>query len=164
MQSKFHNKFRNTALLLTVTALSVLLFACSNEASTSAPASENPGNVSVNQASGDTETGKQTSADEDNVGQTRQFKDWTGHTVTVPVTPQRVIYHGEVTGDLVALGVIPVGILRQEGMVFDEQVADSEDVGFPFSVERAVGLNPDLIIFRIVMRHSMIRSQKSHLQ
>nr|WP_154890585.1 ABC transporter substrate-binding protein [Paenibacillus xylanexedens] len=151
MQSKFHNKFqnkfRNTALLLTVTALSVLLFACSNEASTSAPASENPGNVSVNQTSGDTETGKQTSADEDNVGQTRQFKDWTGHTVTVPLTPQRVIYHGEVTGDLVALGVIPVGILRQEGMVFDDQVADSEDVGFPFSVERAVGLNPDLIIF-----------------
>lgn len=141
------NKFRNTALLLTVTAFSVLLFACSNEASTSAPASGNPGNVSVSQANEGTDATQQTTTDKEDVGQTRQFKDWTGHTVNVPVTPQRVIYHGEVTGDLVALGVIPVGILRQEGMVFDDQVADSEDVGFPFSVEKALGLNPDLIIF-----------------
>lgn len=79
--------------------------------------------------------------------QTKQFKDWTGHNVTVPVNPERVIYHGEVTGDLVALGVIPVGILRQEGMVFDDQVADATDVGFPISVEKVLGLNPDLIIF-----------------
>ncbi|MGF6353755.1 iron complex transport system substrate-binding protein [Paenibacillus sp. 4624] len=147
VQKKFQKKFRSTALLLTVTALSVLLLACGNEASTSETTSTNQGTELTNQANKNTDTDQQTTADEGDVGQTRQFKDWTGHTVTVPATPQRVIYHGEVTGDLVALGVNPVGILRQEGMVFDKQVADAEDVGFPFSVEKAVGLNPDLIIF-----------------
>lgn len=145
-QNKFQDKFRNTAVVLTATALSVLLFACGNQ--TAAPAGpENQTTSAINQAGGGTDNGKQLAADEGNTVQTRQFKDWTGHNVTVPVNPERVIYHGEVTGDLVALGVIPVGILRQEGMVFDDQVADATDVGFPISVEKVLGLNPDLIIF-----------------
>ncbi|MBB6022631.1 iron complex transport system substrate-binding protein [Paenibacillus sp. JGP012] len=141
------NKFRNSAVLLTLTALSAFLLACGNMAETPAPTSENKSTSSVNQAGEDTGSAEQTAADEGKVQQTRQFVDWTGHNVTIPVTPERVIYHGEVTGDLVALGVIPVGILRQEGMVFDDLVANAEDVGFPFNVEKALGLNPDLIIF-----------------
>ncbi|MDM5276931.1 ABC transporter substrate-binding protein [Paenibacillus silvae] len=141
------NKFRNSAVVLTLTALSAFLLACGNMVETPAPTSENKSTSSVNQAGEDTGSAEQTAADEGKVQQTRQFKDWTGHNATIPVTPERVIYHGEVTGDLVALGVIPVGILRQEGMVFDDLVANAEDVGFPFNVEKALGLNPDLIIF-----------------
>ncbi|MFS0871231.1 hypothetical protein [Paenibacillus xylanilyticus] len=71
--------------------------------------------------------------------------DWTGHEVEVPTNPQRVIYQGEVTGDLLALSVVPVGILKNEGTVFDDQVAQPEDVGFPIRVEMSLSLNPDLI-------------------
>ncbi|WKL04936.1 ABC transporter substrate-binding protein [Paenibacillus amylolyticus] len=38
-------------------------------------------------------------------------------------------------------------MLRQDGTVYDDQVAQAEDVGFPISVEKALALNPDLIIF-----------------
>ncbi|MGQ8872937.1 ABC transporter substrate-binding protein [Paenibacillus sp. TSA_86.1] len=151
MQIKFRNKFqtrfRNTAVLLTFTAFSVLLLACGNQTPIPAEAPEKQAVSSASQNGDNTDTAQQVTADEEKAEQTRQFKDWTGHNVTVPVNPERVIYHGEVIGDLVALGVIPVGILRQEGTVFDDQVASAEDVGFPLSVEKAVGLNPDLIIF-----------------
>ncbi|OMF15146.1 ABC transporter substrate-binding protein [Paenibacillus amylolyticus] len=131
---------RNTAVLFTVTWLSILLLACGNQATTPAAGADDS-----KAATETTET--QPSTEETNEGETRVFKDWTGHEVEVPVTPKSVIYHGEVTGDLLALGVVPVGILRQDGTVYDDQVAQAEDVGFPISVEKALALNPDLIIF-----------------
>jgi iron complex transport system substrate-binding protein len=80
---------------------------------------------------------------------TQSYEDWTGHTVEVPKQPQRVIFHGETTGDLAALGVSPVGIMLSsvEGTLSEKQFQDAEDVGFPFNVEKAVELEPDLIIF-----------------
>lgn len=131
---------RNTGVLLTITWLSILLLACGNQAATPAAGADDS-----KVATETTET--TTAVEETNEGETRIFKDWTGHEVEIPVNPKRVIYHGEVTGDLLALGVVPVGILRQEGTVFDDQVAQAEDVGFPISVEKALDLNPDLIIF-----------------
>lgn len=75
--------------------------------------------------------------------------DWTGHSVEIPINPERVIFHGETTGDLVVLGVEPVGILYNsiEHSLTEEHFKDIEDVGFPFNVEKAISLNPDLIIF-----------------
>lgn len=35
--------------------------------------------------------------------------DWTGHSVDIPERPKRVVYHGETLGDVLALGVKPVG-------------------------------------------------------
>ncbi|WP_440109722.1 ABC transporter substrate-binding protein [Paenibacillus sp. QZ-Y1] len=138
---------RNTAVLLTVTWLSILLLACGNQTSTPAAGADDSKVAAETQRDQDTQSGEQTASEDNSEGETRIFKDWTGHEVKVPVTPKRVIYHGEVTGDLLALGVVPVGILRQDGTVYDEQVAQAEDVGFPMSVEKALILNPDLIIF-----------------
>lgn len=89
------------------------------------------------------------SAKEPGQGATRSFTDWTGHTVQVPDKPERIIFHGETTGDLAALGINPVGILLSsiEGTIAEEKFKDAEDVGFPFNVEKATSLNPDLIIF-----------------
>ncbi|SFS72544.1 ABC transporter substrate-binding protein [Paenibacillus sp. BC26] len=80
---------------------------------------------------------------------TRKFTDWTKHEVQIPVTPQRVIYHGETTGDLLALGVNPIGIMKDAitGTVLEDQLPNVEDVGFPLNVEKAMTLKPDLIIF-----------------
>ncbi|KQY87813.1 ABC transporter substrate-binding protein [Paenibacillus sp. Root52] len=139
---------RNTAVLLTLTWLSMLLLACGNEASTStANSTEQSSTASEAQSGTTTENDQAATSASNEEAQTRIFKDWTGHEVEIPVTPKRVIYHGEVTGDLLALGVVPVGILRQEGTVYDDQVIEAEDVGFPISVEKSLSLNPDLIIF-----------------
>ncbi|SLJ90791.1 MULTISPECIES: ABC transporter substrate-binding protein [unclassified Paenibacillus] len=138
---------RNTAVLLTVTWLSILLLACGNQASTPSAGTDDSKTANETQTDGDQSKQEQTASTDNSEGETRMFKDWTGHEVEVPVTPKRVIYHGEVTGDLLALGVVPVGILRQDGTVYDDQVAQAEDVGFPMSVEKALTLNPDLIIF-----------------
>ncbi len=80
---------------------------------------------------------------------TKIFKDWTGHEVEVPTTPKRIIFHGETTGDLLALGVKPVGILKSnvDGTIYADQLGDAEDIGFPFNVEKALSLDVDLIIF-----------------
>jgi len=90
-----------------------------------------------------------TPAPEQTEATTRMFTDWTGHKVEIPVNPKRVIYHGEVTGDVLALGVVPVGVMKNEngGTVYDDLVANVEDVGFPLSLEKSLELNPDLIIF-----------------
>ncbi|MEW9105857.1 ABC transporter substrate-binding protein [Paenibacillus sp.] len=83
-----------------------------------------------------------------NQAATRPFTDWTGHTVEVPAHPQRIIYHGETTGDLLALGITPVGILHKSilGTTYENRLSGSTDIGFPFSVEKAVEVDPDLII------------------
>jgi ABC-type Fe3+-hydroxamate transport system, periplasmic component len=80
---------------------------------------------------------------------TQLFTDWSGHSVEVPTQPKRVIFHGETTGDLAALGVSPVGIMLSsvEGTLSMAHFQDAQDVGFPFNVEKALELNPDLIIF-----------------
>ncbi|MFD0587273.1 ABC transporter substrate-binding protein [Paenibacillus sp. GCM10027627] len=80
---------------------------------------------------------------------TQLFEDWNGHKVEVPTQPKRVIFHGETTGDLAVLGVSPVGIMQSsiEGTLSQDKFRDAQDVGFPFNVEKALELNPDLIIF-----------------
>ncbi|ACT03126.1 ABC transporter substrate-binding protein [Paenibacillus sp. JDR-2] len=86
---------------------------------------------------------------EKEIAATQLYNDWTGHSVEVPTEPKRVIFHGETTGDFAALGVNPVGIMLSsvEGTLSEEHFKDAKDVGFPFNVEQALELNPDLIIF-----------------
>lgn len=40
---------------------------------------------------------------------TRVYKDYLGHEVEIPVDPERVVYHGEGYGDLLALNIKTVG-------------------------------------------------------
>ncbi|WP_339273182.1 ABC transporter substrate-binding protein [Paenibacillus sp. FSL W8-0426] len=140
--------FRALSAALMIAALSALLVACGNPSSNGSGEGETTAAAS-NESQATTEAAgkEETTAEAENTSETRIFKDWSGHEVEVPTHPQRVIYHGEVTGDLLVLGVVPVGILKNEGTVFDDQVAEAEDVGFPISVEKSLELNPDLIIF-----------------
>ncbi|GKU78076.1 ABC transporter substrate-binding protein [Paenibacillus sp. L3-i20] len=130
---------KRISLMLTVIALTgALLAACGKEANNKAvevaPASE------VVEATASPEPKKEESA-------TKMYKDWSGHEVAIPTNPKRVIFHGEVTGDLLALGVTPVGNNKSTGTVYDDLLASTEDVGFPISMEKSLALQPDLIIF-----------------
>ncbi|MBB3112109.1 iron complex transport system substrate-binding protein [Paenibacillus phyllosphaerae] len=127
-----------------IAVLSMMLLACGNQSTNGS--SEEATTASTSNEAQATTAEQENAASSDSTSETKLFKDWTGHEVEVPTNPQRVIYHGEVTGDLLALGIVPVGILKQEGTVFDDQVAEAEDVGFPISTEKSLALNPDLII------------------
>lgn len=76
-------------------------------------------------------------------------KDWTGHEVHIPLQPLRIIYYGETIGDLVTLGIHPIGgnIPNPENSLYKDPTTIIHDVGFPFNTERASALEPDLIIF-----------------
>jgi iron complex transport system substrate-binding protein len=129
-----HRGSKAFVLLSTFALMGGLLLGCgNNEAKESQSASPSPV----------AETAKASAAT------TRMFTDWAKHEVEVPLTPQRVIYHGETTGDLLALGVEPIGIMKQaiEGTVLEDRLPAAQDVGFPLNVEKALTLNPDLIIF-----------------
>ncbi|MCR8993440.1 ABC transporter substrate-binding protein [Brevibacillus laterosporus] len=80
---------------------------------------------------------------------TRKFTDYKGHSVDIPVKPQRVIYHGETLSDLLALQINAVGTSSKffSNTVYEDKVKQhTVDVGFPINLEKALGLEPDLII------------------
>ncbi|RXZ82527.1 ABC transporter substrate-binding protein [Paenibacillaceae bacterium] len=143
---------RKPAALLILLITALMLAACGGEVKNSGTDSK-PVNSTDNAGQKQEEPVKEEQlAQEETAPEnsaTRLFKDWTGHEVEVPTNPQRVIYHGETTGDLLALGVVPVGVMKLNisGSVFEKQLNGAEDIGFPFNVEKAMTLDPDLIIF-----------------
>lgn len=76
-------------------------------------------------------------------------KDWTGHQVEIPERPRRIVYHGETLGDLLALGVKPVGgdEAFARNSVYKHRLKKLANVGFPLDPQLTASLNPDLIIF-----------------
>lgn len=82
------------------------------------------------------------------IEQTQTYKDYIGHEVEIPVSPKRVVYHGENYGDLLPLDVSAIGSSYSwiTDHVFEENVTNVEDVGFPISLEKVLELKPDLII------------------
>lgn len=124
--------------LLTIVALSgALLSACGSENN----------NASVTATPQQTEAANNSAQTKSTEAETKTVTDWSGHEVEIPTQPERVIYHGEVTGDVLALGVTPVGIIKRSGTPYDDQIEAVEDVGFPINVEKSMELAPDLIIF-----------------
>ena len=79
---------------------------------------------------------------------TRVYKDYLGHEVEIPVDPERVVYHGEGYGDLLALNIktVGAGFSWITNYAWEDRVKDVEDVGFPINVEKTLSLKPDLII------------------
>ncbi|MRN51708.1 AraC family transcriptional regulator [Paenibacillus monticola] len=77
-----------------------------------------------------------------------EVKDWTGHVVDIPDRPKRIVYHGETLGDLLALGVKPVGgdEAFTRNSVYKHRLKKLANVGFPLDVQRTGSLDPDLII------------------
>lgn len=76
-------------------------------------------------------------------------KDWTGHEVTIPSAPHRIIYHGETFGDMLIFDVQPIGGDKNSisKSFYKNHVPYIQDVAFPISLEKSSKLNPDLIIF-----------------
>ncbi|PCD82994.1 ferrichrome ABC transporter substrate-binding protein [Lysinibacillus fusiformis] len=79
---------------------------------------------------------------------TRIYKDYLGHEVEIPVNPERVVYHGEGYGDVLALNIktVGAGFSWITDYAWEDRVKDVEDVGFPINVEQTLSLKPDLII------------------
>ncbi|MGE7600361.1 ferrichrome ABC transporter substrate-binding protein [Lysinibacillus fusiformis] len=79
---------------------------------------------------------------------TRIYKDYLGHEVEIPVNPERVVYHGEGYGDVLALNfkTVGAGFSWITDYAWEDRVKDVEDVGFPINVEQTLSLKPDLII------------------
>ncbi|MFD3258356.1 ABC transporter substrate-binding protein [Paenibacillus lentus] len=77
----------------------------------------------------------------------KRVKDWTGHYVDIPPRPERIVYYGETLGDLLVLGIAPVGgTLPSYFGAFQEQLQRVEDIGHPVNAEILAELRPDLII------------------
>ncbi|ASA19426.1 Fe3+-hydroxamate ABC transporter substrate-binding protein [Paenibacillus donghaensis] len=74
--------------------------------------------------------------------------DWMGHAVDIPERPKRIVYHGETLGDLLALGVRPVGSDEafSRNSVYKHRIKKLANVGFPLDIHRTGKLHPDLII------------------
>ncbi|MEK3887879.1 ABC transporter substrate-binding protein [Bacillus sp. FSL K6-3431] len=73
-----------------------------------------------------------------------------GREVQVPVNPQRVVYIGSDPGDLLALGVKPLGSSLQvigTQVAYPDLLGGMEDIGYPANLEKIIALNPDLIVF-----------------
>ena len=66
----------------------------------------------------------------------------------VPATPQRVIAYEGYVGSAIALDVPVVGTVMREGYDYSYlgDLSGIENVGAPISVEKALALNPDLIV------------------
>ncbi len=81
-------------------------------------------------------------------GRKRSVKDWTGHEVDIPERPRRIVYHGETLGDLLALGVKPVGGDESfaRNSVYKHRLKKLANVGFPLDPQLTASLSPDLII------------------
>ncbi|GLC88910.1 ABC transporter substrate-binding protein [Lysinibacillus piscis] len=91
---------------------------------------------------------KTTKEDTPTEAKTRTYKDYIGHEVEIPVNPERVVYHGEGYGDLLALDIqtVGAGFSWITNYAWEDRVKDVEDVGFPINVEKTLALKPDLII------------------
>ncbi|WP_339220935.1 ABC transporter substrate-binding protein [Paenibacillus sp. FSL H8-0332] len=78
----------------------------------------------------------------------RTVTDSTGRQVEIPSSPERVVYTDNTVGDILLLGIQPVGLVQGglENAVYKEQIKDIPDVGWPISAEKLIGIQPDVII------------------
>ncbi|WP_407671695.1 ABC transporter substrate-binding protein [Paenibacillus guangzhouensis] len=78
----------------------------------------------------------------------RSYTDYMKHQVELPANPERVIFIGETTSDMIALKTEPVGVPKNwaEGTVYEERMKNADDISFPVNLEKALSLKPDLII------------------
>lgn len=75
-------------------------------------------------------------------------KDWTGHHIHIPRQANRIVYHGETMGDLLALGAKAIGgsLQLSEYSVYKHRLGNVTDVGLPLDTHLTSALDPDLII------------------
>ncbi|CAM4255916.1 iron complex transport system substrate-binding protein [Paenibacillus endophyticus] len=78
---------------------------------------------------------------------TRVYKDFSGHEVTIPTNPQKIVMLGDIPGDLLALGIKPAGNdWLGEPYVYKSELEGVVDIGYPHNMEKIIELAPDLIL------------------
>ncbi|WP_019911195.1 ABC transporter substrate-binding protein [Paenibacillus sp. HW567] len=141
---KIHTRLTMLSSLL---LFMLLLSACSGNANNSrnvTSAADSKDNVQTSAPS------SSPSAETFASGKTRKFTDSKGREVEIPVNPQKIVYVGSDPGDLLVLGVKPIGAsltVIASQVAYPELLEGIEDVGYPSSPEKILSLNPDLIIF-----------------
>lgn len=143
MERGFDSAMFKKERLLSLLGLLLVMAFLSACGATTAPATPDAG-----KANAGTETSKD--AAPDTKPATKVVKDVQGREVEVPVQAQRVVYVGSNPGDLLAIGVKPIGATLSviaSQIAYPEQIKGIEDVGYPYSQEKVLALNPDLIIF-----------------
>lgn len=87
------------------------------------------------------------------------FTDILGRKVEIPALPEKIVYYdGKTFGDILVLGVKPVGAdgrYFKAGMtVYPERFEGIEDIGFPINLEKLIALQPDLIVMGVLRQES----------
>lgn len=137
-----HRSTRFFRPLLLLTMLVLPLSACgSAQTPSSSAASSQPATVAA--TTSETAPAAEASA-------TRTYTDMMKREVQIPASPQRIVYVGSDPGDLLALGIKPVGAslsVIATQVAYPDLLEGIEDIGYPFSLEKVTSLNPDLILF-----------------
>ncbi|NQX69101.1 AraC family transcriptional regulator [Paenibacillus alba] len=123
--------------------ITLFLSACSSGASTANIGAGTEGKVVSDQNSMKTSSSQPSPA-----ATTKNYKDSQGN-VVIPTNPQRIVdLTGSFTGNLLALGVKPVGaqIDALKNPFLKGKVDGIEAIGDSFSPEKVLSLQPDLII------------------
>ncbi|AIQ52504.1 AraC family transcriptional regulator [Paenibacillus sp. FSL R7-0331] len=137
--------YRNTKISMgaaMLLCLVIMLSACSG-----ANSPVNSAGTGATPAAPASQTQTAKPAAESNAASTRIYTDSQGHEVEIPANPQRIVLQGNSIGDLLALGVQPVGVDRRfiEGSVYlNKEQNPAEDIGFPTNLEKLISLEPDL--------------------
>ncbi|OAB45331.1 ABC transporter substrate-binding protein [Paenibacillus glacialis] len=131
-------------LIALISLMGVMLIGCTGGSKDENIASES---MNGNSADSKTDAAKGSSDVSDNEV-SRSYTDYKGHVVDIPTAPQRVIFAGETTGDLLEIGIQPIGVLGVsiKDALYENELTQVEDVGFPINLEKVISLNPDLIL------------------
>ncbi|MDO3411759.1 ABC transporter substrate-binding protein [Saccharibacillus sp. CPCC 101409] len=139
--------------LLLLTLLALPLSACGADstpaAGSAAPEQQAAAESPDSQTQPEAKTAE-TAETEAEASGTRTYTDSADRQVEIPVSPQRIVYVGSEPGDLLALGVKPLGApLSVIGtqVAYPDLLDGIEDIGVPYSLEKIMSLNPDLIVF-----------------
>lgn len=131
---------RATALLLTIT----LFAACSGNGASPGTNSGNEGTPAASLAASANSSPAPAGGPE-----SRSITDFLDRTIEIPAQPQKIVYVGSSPGDLLALGIKPVGAsLGVIGVqvAYPDLLGGIEDIGGnEVSMEKILALEPDLI-------------------
>lgn len=125
-------------LLFSILFLTLFVAACGNANSPANKSSTNPSPSPISTAAND------------DTSTTKIYTDYKGNKVEVPTHPQKIVYIGSNPGDLLALGVKPAGAsltVIASQVAYPDLIEGITDVGYPYSSEKVLELQPDLIIF-----------------
>ncbi len=87
------------------------------------------------------------------------YRDATGRKIALHPAPERIVMIGDAPGELLALGVSPVGINKanSSGILYQEQLFGVADIGHPVDWEKIAELQPDLILLGFCEDEELIR-------